>query len=603
MLYRMGDFYETFLEDAITTARLLAITLTGREAGKLGKVPMAGVPVRSLDTYLNKLLALNVKVAICEQMEDPALAKGLVDRSVVRIVSAGTVTEAQQLNPQESAYLVALVLPKQTAMAPKPTDPCALAVIDLASGVFNTVALGYSQLLAELHRLAPKEILVAGHQKASGIVGIAGNREGLCPAIITQTWSVTPLPAEAFDWAVTQPMLLALLNVKTVEGFGLALANDLSSMQCALACGAISHYLRYSFIEHPPKFNGIQRYYSADTVQLSASARANLELLSTLRDSRKEGSLLGVLHHTQTPMGSRLLRQWVGAPSTQLPEIESRLDGVEELLNQPALLQTVRQLLAGLYDVERLATRLLNLTILPKELLNLSYSLKVLPQLSQPLQETTKSFYLLRLQGFPSGVSELTSLVDKMMHPEPSAGLKEGGLIAKGYNHQLDALITTLETQQEWLTQYEALQRDATGIKTLKVGVSSTFGYYLEVSKGQAGQVPVAYQRKQTLANAERFITPELQAFETQVQQAHLQRVSLEYELFVALRTELQSLAPVIQEVGHRIASLDVLQAFAWVAKQRGYVRPVLVEASGASAGLVLDIVVRGSIASRAVCG
>jgi len=562
LFYRMGDFYETFLEDALIAAKALEITLTGRDAGILGKIPMAGVPVRSVDHYLTRLLAQHHKIAICEQLEDPALAKGLVKRAVVRVLTAGTVVDAQHLQPDQANYLASITQPTQAGLF-------GLAYCDLATGAFQTTTLGLTDLTAELARLSPSEVLVVGQKIASPIAGLPAKFTPNLPTDLTATpFNWTPLPKEAFNTAVTETLLKQLLNVKSLEGYGLG-----EEPLCHSACGAIAHYLRYSFLDQIPQLDGIKLVRMTHTVAMTASARKNLELLEPAKTGDKQGSLLGILNHTVTPMGSRLLRDWVGLPLRHLPEIESRLETVETLVNRPDVRTDIRHALASVYDVERLVTKLANLTATPRDFSALRQSLEQLPALSHAVQ-SCDAFYLLRLQGFPPEVGQVVQLLGQAILPEPAIGLKEGGIFNAGYDAELDRLRAFQTNQADWLSTYEQQERDATGLKNLKVNYNGAFGFFIELPKVQALQAPARYTRKQTLTNAERFTTPELKAYETETLQAESKRFELEYQLFVALRQTLLPFVPTLKEMAHRLACVDVLQSLATVANQQGYVRP-----------------------------
>ena len=567
LFYRMGDFYETFLEDALIAAKALEITLTGRDAGVLGKIPMAGVPVRSVDAYLTRLLAQQFKIAICEQLEDPALAKGLVKRSVVRVLTAGTVVESQHLKQDEPNFLASVVAPKN------PTQPNALfglAYCDLTTGVFCTVALTAPELQAELARLAPSEVLILGEKTPSTIPGLPAKFTPVLPTVLQQTtvsWS--PLPKEAFNPSITEALLHKLLNVNSLAGYGL---EDVPL--CLQACGAIAYYLRYSFLENIPQLDGIKLLRTTQTVALTASARKNLELLEPAKTGDKLGCLLGILNHTVTPMGSRLLREWVGLPLRHLPEIESRLETVETLVQQPTVRQALRALLSNVYDVERLVTKLANLTATPRDFIALRHSLSQLPALSHAV-ETCDTFYLLRIQGFPPEIGTVVTLLEQALLPEPPISLKEGGIIASGYDAEVDRLRAVQSNQAEWLATYEQQEREATGLKNLKVNFNGAFGFFIELPKAQAQHAPARYVRKQTLTNAERFTTPELKTYETDTLQAESTLCELEYQLFVTVRQTLLPYAPLLKEIAHRLACVDALQSLATIAHQQGYVRPV----------------------------
>lgn len=566
LFYRMGDFYETFFEDALITARTLEITLTGRDAGSLGRIPMAGVPVKALDSYLTRLLNHNFKVAICEQVEDPAEAKGLVKREVVRVLSSGTITEQSLLNPDENNYLAAVTFSK------KPNQPCGLAYCDITTGEFNTAQLTYEQLLSELSRIKPVEILVAGRVKK------ARPGEGFDEVLpdvtdeITGQYQCTPLPPLAFDGVYTTDLLKKLLNVQSLEGFGL---NELPMAQ--LACGVVAHYIQEHFIESPPVLDTIRVYHLSSTVTMSATARNNLELLSTVRNNQYEGSLLSVLNQTTTSMGARLLRQWISQPLTDMAEINTRHDGVEELVNAPVVREALREILPEVYDIERLGSKLENLSANPRDLIALQVSISRLPDISARLKGFN-SFYLSRMQDFPPELFKVNALIEQAIDDSPGLNLKEGGIFKAGYHQELDRIRTLVNNQEEWLSNYEAEQRELTGVKNLKVSFNNAFGYFIEVSRANSHLMPESYHRKQTLTNAERFTTDILKSFESEVLDAQSRQYDLEYELFVELRKKLQPYARVIKDCAHRVAVLDVLQSLASIAVQKHYVRPVVDE-------------------------
>jgi DNA mismatch repair protein MutS len=572
LLYRMGDFYETFFEDAVMVARNLELTLTAKDSGGLGKVPMAGVPMKALDAYLPRLLQAGFKVAICEQMEDPATAKGIVKRDVVRIVSPGTVTEQHHLNTAQASFLVALLLEGNTT-TPHPQTPVALAYVDITTGAFYASTLPYAQLIGELERIQPREMLVAGQYQKSGIPGVPGRWVPLIPKEIQRLATCTPLAKDAIVSERNIPLLCTMMQVHQLDGFGIH-PNETGLLQ---VCGMVAHYLNYSFMETPLVLNGIRRVHVEQHVRLSANARRNLELLTSQRAGKVEGSLFASLNRCLTPMGQRLLREWVGAPTHHRAELSSRLDAVEDLVRQPHTRQMLRQLLPNVYDIERLANRLANLQATPRDLSALAQSLKVLPRLSQ-MVERSHAFYLERVKGFPPELGQAQVLIENALCEAPPVSVKEGGVICPGFSPELDVLRQLMDDQGAWLQGFEARERERTGIKTLKVSYTGAFGYYIEISRANASLAPDDYTRKQTLTQAERFITPELKEHEHAVYQAQHRVVELETQLFGQLRQQLLPFATVMKDVAHRIACVDVLQAFAEVSEQRGYCRPTLVE-------------------------
>lgn len=570
LLYRMGDFYETFLEDAQTLARALDITLTGRDAGKLGKVPMAGIPVKAADAYLPRLLNQGFKLAICEQTEDPAQAKGLVRREVVRVLTPGTLTEADQLKADEPNYLAAIWLPPpQKQNTP---NGCALAYCDLSTGQFETTALSYTALLAHLDALRPAELLVPGNRQRHPETGLSQWRPNVPPELCNH-YNCTPLDPLHFTPSQTQAALLRRWQLQTLDSLGL---NDPPHL--SLACGAIVQYLETNFLTHAPTLRPPTILRLDDTVYLSPSARRHLELLTTIRDGQKEGTLYWALNRTVTAMGARCLRAWLATPSRNLPLLNQRLDAVETLVNQPTLLSQVRQHLNGLYDLERLATKAANTALQPRDLLALGQTLCRLPALAQTLQTSSTPFPpLLHPLAHPTqpllqlGQSILQSLLDS---PPPTA--TEGQIFQDTVHPDIAHLRQRLATQHQWLQHYETSERETTGLRSLKIIQNGTSGYLLELGKAAARQAPPHYTRKQTLTNTERFTTDALRTFETELSDAQTQLQQLEYSLFQNWRQQITQHAPALQSLAQLLATLDTLQSLATVASQYQYTRPLL---------------------------
>jgi DNA mismatch repair protein MutS len=580
LFYRMGDFYETFFEDALIAARVLDITLTGRDAGKLGHVPMAGIPVKAVESYLPKLMAKQLKVAICEQIDDapPPQAtsssnsdgKSLVARRVVRVLSTGTLVEPNLLEAHRAQYLAALLPGKKTGATS--TAVYGLAVCDCSTGDFWAGEGSFDRIWAELDRLNPSELLVPGANKT--LPGGAGVPEWQpeAPPEIQQRFACTALPPHYVP-ASGLRALKQLFGLQTLEGFGLApLAQD--------AASAMAAYLQQTFLDGLPAFDGIRPLRLHDVVRLNAAARRNLEITSPLRREGKEGSLLGVLDETLTAMGARLLRSWIGQPLMDLAEIHSRLDGVEELVEQQDWRHAVREHLPDVADLERLAARLASGSIGPRDFVALGNSLLRLAPLMLHLAPAT-SFYLARANYMAPELATLAENIHRTLTDAPPNTLKEPGMLRPGVLPELDRLRDVLQNQAQWLAAFEQNERERTGIKTLKVQENSAFGFYIEVTKANLALVPDDYQRKQTLAQVERYVTPALAQFEQDVTTAKQQVQRLETEYFLTWRGQMMSSAPWVKDVAHRVAALDVLQSWATVAVQRDYVRPV-VEHSGA---------------------
>lgn len=568
LFYRMGDFYETFFEDALITARVLEITLTGRDAGPLGRIPMAGIPVKAVDAYVGKLMAQNLQVAICEQLDEgPEKTKiekpKLMTRKVVRVLSSGTVTEQSLLKPQENNFLAALYY--------KPGDTTyGFAYGDITTGELAVTELSYPQLLSELDRIQPVEMLVPGRLKKGDAENPFDTIIPDVPQDITDQWRCTALNANAFDKTHTTELLKTLLQVNSLDGF------DLAELPNAVgAAGVMAHYIREHFPENPPAFDGIKRYSLNQTITLNMAARRNLELLSTVKGNQYEGSLLWVLNRTCTSMGARLLRQWITQPLTHLPEIHSRLESVEELVKSPSVRESLRQVLPDVYDMERLGMKIANLTAQPRDLLALKQSIAKLPSIAN-LLKAFESFYLLRMKDFPPELFKAMAQIDQAIDDAPGMSIKDGGIIKAGYHQELDQLRELVSNHEAWLREYEETQRTETGIKTLKISFNSAFGYFIEVTRNQASAVPSHYHRKQTLTNAERYTTETLKQHEAQVLDAQSRQFDLEYSLFIELRQKLLPYAAVLKDCAQRVAALDVLLSFATVAVDQHFVKPTV---------------------------
>ncbi len=559
LFYRMGDFYETFLEDAVITARALEITLTSREAGKLGRIPMAGVPVKAVDGYLQRLLEKNFKVAICEQVEDPALAKGLVERRVTRVLSSGTVADQKFLKSNENNFLAAAWYSSKAHL-------WGFAYCDATTGEFFTTQLSEDQFTNELDRVRPSELLVPGRRQKGIVV------DEWVPDVtisLQEHYSCTALRPEAFDLKRAEERIRKWFNIQSLDSFGL-----LDAPTAVVAVGSILGYLEQTYLEEArPTFDSLRFYQLTDRMEMNHTTRRHLEILQTVKDGKWEGSLLGVLDKTSTSMGARLLRQWLQAPSIDLNEINSRLDAVEALVLDPVLRDGLLSTLPNIYDLERLSMKVQNLSAQPRDLIALKKSCQLLPRISE-LLKGTETFYLNRAQAMPPELHVFTQRIEETLLETPAIGLKEGNLFKTGVDAELDRLRALVETQQSWLEDYERTERERTGLKTLKVGLNNAFGYFIEISKSLAKQAPPDYQRKQTLTNAERFTTPELKSHEEQVFEAQGKLFDIEYQLYLKLREELQAYGPLLRDVAQRIAVLDVLLSLAIVAVEQQYTRP-----------------------------
>jgi DNA mismatch repair protein MutS len=557
---QVGDFYEFYGPDAEIAARELEIVLTGREDGSNGRIPMAGVPIHAYERYLAKLVQKGYRVAICDQIEDPKLAKGLVKRRVTRVLTPGTVVEDSMLDARANNYLVAAVL----------GDPIhGLGVVDVSTGEFLTTEIAgegrQQKLLDELFRLQPAEVLVPeDHEEL-----IQTLREQLSATI-------TPVPLQEWVGREGREILLRHFGVESLRGFGCEeFTRGLDAAALAL------RYLQQNQMTALEHIRTLATYSVERFMYLDATARRHLELTQNLMDGTRRYTLLASIDSTCTPMGARLLKRWLDEPLLEPEAIAARLDAVDALAQQSIRRDALRQMLRPLADLERLAARASTGTANARDLVALRQSLQRLPALYAEadalLRELSQPPTLLAtLAPRLAPLHELCQLLERALVDDPPADLKSGGVIRDGYDPELDRLRQVRTDGKQWIAQLEAKERQRTGISSLKVGYNAVFGYYLEVSKPHLNKVPPDYIRKQTLANAERFITPELKEQEAILLGAEERINALEFELFSRVRNEVARCTPQLQSLAKAIAELDVLCAFAENAVRYRYVRPVV---------------------------
>ncbi|HXG12796.1 MAG TPA: DNA mismatch repair protein MutS [Gemmataceae bacterium] len=550
LFFRNGDFYELFEEDAELGARLLGIQLTRRDK----EIPMAGVPHHSLDRYLRRLLQAGHRVAICEQMEDASQAKGIIRREVTRVLTPGTLTEDDLLDPRRSNHLVAVA----------PRGPLAgLAWVELSTGKFQAVDVPWPRLADELGRIAPAECLCAEGE----LPRLDERLRQAAPAAL-----ITPRPDWTFDAASARAALFHHFGITTLAGFGFD-----DQQPCLVAAGALLLYLQETFRANLSHLNRLRPYRPDRFLFLDEVTRRSLELTRTLRDGGREGSLLAVLDRTVTPMGARLLQDWIVAPLADRPAIEARLDAVAELKDDHALRSELRQLLAETLDLQRLTARVSAGRASPRDLGAVARTLRLLPRLKAKV--TARRSALLRdLESRLELCPDLREALDAALVDDPPLTAKEGGIFRRGYDAALDELYAITSGGKEWIAKFQADEIRRTGIPSLKVGFNQVFGYYIEVTHTHAGKVPPDYQRKQTLKNAERYITPELKEKEEKVLTAQEKIYSREYELFLALRDRVAAQTSRLLQTAEVLAMLDVLAALAELADTQQYCRPELTE-------------------------
>ena len=552
LFYRLGDFYEMFYDDALTASRELEITLTGKNCGQEERAPMCGVPYHAVDVYLNKLVAKGYKVAICEQAEDPKQAKGIVKREVIRIVTPGTNLSQQALDEGRNNYLMCLVYDN---------NQFGLAITDISTGDFYTTEVAtLKELYDEIHRFSPSEIICNDSFYMSG-ASLDDFKDRLHVSVSTlDTWYM--------DEAVSVQKIKEHFKVASLDGLGLT---DFPSG--TLAVGALLLYLYETQKNTLDNLTKITPYRSGGYMIIDSATNRNLELIETLREKQKKGSLLWVLDKTKTAMGARLMRNWIEQPLIEKKKITARQDAVEELYNDMITREEIREYLNAVYDLERLVTRISYRTANPRDLIAFKTSLGMIPPVKQLLSQA-KSAELKEIDERMDCLEDIYDLIEKSIQDEPPIMIREGGMIKEGYSEDVDKFRLSRTEGKTWLAELEAREKEKTGIKNLRVRYNKVFGYYLEVTNSYKELVPEDWTRKQTLANAERYITPELKELEDMILGAEDKLAALEYDLYCEVRDSIGEQVVRIQETAKAIAHLDVLASLACVAQSNDYVRP-----------------------------
>ena len=554
LFYRLGDFYEMFFEDAKTVSRELELTLTGKDCGLSERAPMCGIPYHAAETYINRLIDKGYKVAICEQVEDPKTAKGIVKREVTRVVTPGTNLNMQELDEGKNNYLMAIVCVG---------DHFGVSTADITTGdCYVTEIDEERKLWDEINKFLPAEIICNDAFLVSGVdVDDLRNRLHI---------SVFALESWYFGDDLCKQTLLEHFKISSLEGLGLA---DYDSG--VIAAGSLFRYLldtQKNTMEH---MNKIIPYTTERYMVIDSSSRRNLELVETLREKQKRGSLLWVLDKTKTAMGARMLRSFVEQPLIDADAINERLDAVTELNMQAMLREEIREYLNPVYDLERLVSRISYRSANPRDLLAFKMSLEMIPHIKNLLANFTSPL-LVRINEQMDGLEDLYTLLEASITEDPPLAVKEGGIIREGYNEQVDTYRNSKTQGKSWLAQLEAEEKEKTGIRNLKIKYNKVFGYYLEVTNSFKDLVPEYYTRKQTLTNAERYITPKLKELEDMILGAEDKLFALEYDLFCQVREELAAQIPRIQETAKAIAQLDVYASLSVVAQRNNYVRPTV---------------------------
>ena len=560
LLFRLGDFYELFFDDAVTASRELDIALTGRDCGETERAPMCGVPHHAAGQYIAQLVEKGYRVAVCEQMEAPKPgSKTPVKREVVRIITPGTLTEASMLDSGKNNYILCLHYIKKG---------CALAAADISTGTFLATYFSLegvqdsdknSRIIDEMARFSPSEVLVS---------------EGFpYSAVLEETFSLKPIsmPPWAFGEDYAFKSLTSHFGTMHLEAFGLVAGSHEIS-----AAGALLSYLQETQKGALAQITSIKPYEEGRFLVMDKNTRHNLELTAPLRPWRKQNkkhTLLGVLDSTCTAMGARLLRSWIELPLLDVSVINKRLDAVEEWAHQAFLRAELRDSLKEMHDMERLMARLVGTNASGRDMAALAASLEQLPYIKEKLWETKVPLNVSMHRNFDD-MKDLYALLDEAIAENPPAGLKEGGLIKVGYEQELDKLLDIKVNGEKWLSELEARERAATGIKSLKVRYNRVFGYYIEITKANANAAPENYIRKQTLANSERYTTPELDKLAGDILNAEEKRIELEYELFEGLRQEVIKNMTRIQYMASMVATVDAIQSLGDVADRNRYCKP-----------------------------
>ena len=556
LFYRLGDFYEMFFDDAVNVSRELELTLTGKDCGQDERAPMCGIPYHAAENYIAKLIEKGYKVAICEQLEDPKLAKGIVKRDVIKVVTPGTVVESSLLEEKKNNYIMAIY---------KEGIYFRIAVCDISTGDFYATEIreenNFEKLLDEISRYNPSELVINKMMSDS--------TEEI--ATIEQRFNSFISVIDAFDSDYQK----IDKEFELKDTGGASLTSLKTKLFAVSAINGLMYYIEDTQKAKMENLNQITIYSTTKYMSLDINARRNLELTERMRDKSKKGTLLWVLDKTDTSMGGRLLRRWLSDPLIDVQAINRRLEAVKELKERPMLRDDLSVALKNVYDIERLAGKISYGTANARDLVTLKNSVHQLPEIKNILKET-KSEMLRGLYNSLDVLEDIYEIIEEAIVDDPPMSVKEGGLIKKGYDETIDELLDATTNGRKWLAEIEAKEKQETGIKNLKIGYNKVFGYYIEVSKSFVKQVPERYIRKQTLTTGERFITEELKNMENQILGAQEKVVALEYDIFVKIRNTIEQSAKRLQSSASIVAKIDVLSSLAKVAEEINYCMPVV---------------------------
>ena len=562
LLFRMGDFYELFHDDARTAARVLGLALTSRDKGD-DPVPMAGFPHHQLDSYLAKIISAGYRAAICEQVEDPKLAKGLVRREVTRIVTPGTLTDDSLLDPQANNFLAAVAQPSADARSNLGISVFGIAWIDLSTGRFFAATVPSQQCADQLARIQPAELLLNDD----------------APPLACETLSefaITRRPGWSFGHSAAIEALSKHFGTRSLAGFGFDCEPEAPDASALRAAGAILDYLAETQKSSLAHIDRLTPYSASERLAIDPATRRSLELTCTIRDGRREGSLLGVIDRTMTSPGARLLTDWLAAPLTDVAAIDARLDAVGEFVADSSLTANLRETLKQTYDVQRLLARVTTGRASPRDLAFVGRTLAILPKIKTRLTGRASAL-LQEIEQRIDLCADIRGPLEQAIVEDCPLVARDGGFIRAGYRTDLDELRALSVGGKQWMAAYQAEECKRTGIASIKVGFNQVFGYYLEVTHTHREKIPAEYIRKQTLKNAERYITPELKEYEEKVLSAEERSRDIEIQIFCQLRDQIAAAATRIQSTANALAEIDVLASLAELARSRNYVRPTMV--------------------------
>ena len=563
LLYRMGDFYETFFEDAITISRDLDIVLTSRDAGQIGKVPLAGIPVKSVDVYVAKLLEKGRKIAVCEQLEKPEDAKGIIKRDIVKTITAGTLTDDNLLVSNSNNYLASIWEDEKTGLF-------GFAYTDISTGEFKCTQANLNQLMAELSRISPAEILALGIPQKLKPFQIVPDEKIILPNCITQFYNITTLPIEAYNVKNIEDNLELLFKIKSINAFNI----DTCKLGF-IASSAIIYYILKIQMHNLPTFSTIIQYNLNDYVIIDSNTQRNLEILETMREKKRQGSLLWAIDRTSTNMGGRLIKKWLSQPLLDIKNIKIRQEAISEIISNNNARTKLKKILSNTNDIERIGMRLANNTINPRDFVGLKNSLMLLEDYKEILN-VLKSPILNCIKDYDELI-DFAYILDKTINDDPPNVIKDGNVIKTNVNSELDFFCNKLNNSDKFIKDYEEKLKNELGIK-LKVDYNRNAGYFIEVTTSFLKKIPPYFIRKQTLKGAERFITQELKEHEIAIVQASVKAINLEIEIYNNLKNYSKEFISKIFDLAQKLSVIDVIVSLAIVAIENNYTKPQIVD-------------------------